>query len=397
MVGRQIHRPHRLEQIGHDDVLLGLGSSAQLGARATPLEQHCGGVVGEVVERVDLGRAVASERREPLRLVQRLGVLPRHLEHHVASVGVGARRDPRAVAAGLERFAELEPPACRQLLHPLRQRGQPRHPRRSAHVGRGLQVGRYAQPRSQAGTASITRIAEPVAMTWLSPKPPRSRRSSNSSIVRSMPPGPTSMLRSESLSSAPRFGGAISRSIEQEDGLAADRRTARLEDADRLLVVPVVHDGLEHVRVAAAWDAVEEAAADDLASIGDAHLREKLRGMSHDVWLIEQHTPSLCIGAQDVSQERAVPATDVHDSTESTEVIRGDDRSAELRRQTDHRPVEDVALVRVVGAVVPRTHPVRESKRVLSGPHAVAETSPRLPLRRSPHEGSPCLQRGVCV
>ncbi len=92
-----------------------------------------------------------------------------------------------------------------------------------------------------------------------------------------------------------------------------------------------------------------------------------------------------------------MPATDVHDSTEPTEVVGGDDGSAELRRQTDHRPVEDVALVRMVGTVVPRTHPVRESERVLSGPHAVAETSPRLPLGRSPHEGSPCLQRGVCV
>ena len=132
----------------------------------------------EVVERVDLDRALAAERGEPLRLVQRLGVLPRDLEHDVASVGVGARRDPRAVAAGLERLVEVELPARRELVDPGRQRGQPRHPRRSARVGRGLQVGGHAQTRGHAGTASITRIAEPVAITWLSPKPPRSRRSS---------------------------------------------------------------------------------------------------------------------------------------------------------------------------------------------------------------------------
>ncbi len=104
----------------------------------------------QVLERVHLDRALAAERGQPLRLVQRLGVLPRHLEHDVASVAVGARRDPRAVAARLERLAEVQPPACGQLLDPVRQRGQPLHPRRPADVGRGLQVGGHAQPRSHA-------------------------------------------------------------------------------------------------------------------------------------------------------------------------------------------------------------------------------------------------------
>ena len=74
-----------------------------------------------MLERVHLDRPLAAERGQALRLVQRLGVLPRDLEHDLASVAVGPRRDPRAVAARLERLAEVQPPARGQLLDPVRQ------------------------------------------------------------------------------------------------------------------------------------------------------------------------------------------------------------------------------------------------------------------------------------
>ena len=103
-----------------------------------------------VLERVHLDRPLTAERRQPLRLVHRLGVLPRHLQHDLSAIAVGARRDPRAVAARFERLADRQPPACGQLLDPVRERSQPGHTRRSAHVRRRLQVGGHPQPRAHA-------------------------------------------------------------------------------------------------------------------------------------------------------------------------------------------------------------------------------------------------------
>ena len=44
MVGWKVDGPDRSKQVGDDDVLLALGAVPQLGAGATALEQHCGGV-----------------------------------------------------------------------------------------------------------------------------------------------------------------------------------------------------------------------------------------------------------------------------------------------------------------------------------------------------------------
>ena len=52
VVGRQVDGPDRPQQVGDDDVLLGLGTSAQLGPWTAPLEEHRRGVA----VRADLGR-----------------------------------------------------------------------------------------------------------------------------------------------------------------------------------------------------------------------------------------------------------------------------------------------------------------------------------------------------
>ncbi len=150
MVRGQVYGPDRPEQVGDDDVLLGLGAPAQLGAGAASFEQQCGRVIRKVFERVHLDPAPTADRGEALRLVQRFGVPPPHLEHDVAFACVGTRRDPRAVAAGLERLLELQPPPSGQRLDPVWQRGQPFHQRRPTRVDRGLQIRRHAQLRGHA-------------------------------------------------------------------------------------------------------------------------------------------------------------------------------------------------------------------------------------------------------
>ena len=60
---------------------------------------------------------LAAQRGQALRLVPRLGALPCHLEHDSRRRG-RSRARPRAVAARLERLAELQRPADGQLLRP---------------------------------------------------------------------------------------------------------------------------------------------------------------------------------------------------------------------------------------------------------------------------------------
>ena len=100
-------------------------------------------------ERVHLNGPTPRERGQPLRLVQRLGVLPGHLEHDLASLAVGARRDPRAVAARLERLAQLQSPAPRpaRAARPARPRARARRcrSRPAGSWGCGA-VGSYETP-----------------------------------------------------------------------------------------------------------------------------------------------------------------------------------------------------------------------------------------------------------
>ena len=112
-------------------MLLGLGALTQLGPGAAPLKQHrrsvgfavrsfSGSRRRQMLERIHPDRLLSAERGQPLSLVQRLGMVPSHLEHDFVSVTVGARSHPRAVASGLERLVEVQLPALCQFLDSFR-------------------------------------------------------------------------------------------------------------------------------------------------------------------------------------------------------------------------------------------------------------------------------------
>ena len=131
---------------------------------------------------------------------------------------------------------------------------------------------------------------------WASRSAGRSRRlasnSANSSRVRSRPPAPTSMLRSESLASAFSFGRAEVALDDEQRAVVGDRRTAAGQDRQRVVVLPVVQDGLEQVGVGALGHRLEEAAGDDLAALAED------RALDH-VDLVEEHAAHLRVGPRE--------------------------------------------------------------------------------------------------
>src|ERR1700722_7921750 len=101
-------------------------------------------------EGVHLDRPLATKRGQALGLVERLTMVPCHLQHDLATIAIDARRDPRAVAAGLKRLIEGQPPKRGQRHNSVWKRGQPLHSRWTAEVGRSLHVSRHPQLRSHA-------------------------------------------------------------------------------------------------------------------------------------------------------------------------------------------------------------------------------------------------------
>src|SRR5580692_3190900 len=73
---------------------------------------------------------VPSPEAQAVRFAPRLGVRPADLECEPLAAGAARRRDPRALAARLERLPEVQLPACRDLGDEARQPGQPVMPLR---------------------------------------------------------------------------------------------------------------------------------------------------------------------------------------------------------------------------------------------------------------------------
>ena len=113
---------------------------------------------------------------------------------------------------------------------------------------------------------------------------------------------------------------------DQQGPVARDRESDRLEDANRIVVVPVVQDERQQVGIAARWDRFEEVAGDCLDPVRNTHrVEERSRGLDH-ASQVEQHTVGRVAGCQRAGQERSVGTTDVDDPVIAREVM-GRDRS----------------------------------------------------------------------
>ena len=116
---------------------------------ASPSVSFSGPRRRQMLERVHPDRPLSAERGQRLSLVQRLGMVPSHLEHDFVSLAVGARRHPRAVASRLEWLVEVQLPArlSAPRLVPVARPTTPLAPDRR---GRSRPVGRWVSAASRS-------------------------------------------------------------------------------------------------------------------------------------------------------------------------------------------------------------------------------------------------------
>ena len=183
------------------------------------------------------------------------------------------------------------------------------------------------------------------------------------------------------------------RSMRSSVASASHGASADLEDRNGRLVLVVVDDRLQRVGVPTAGHLVEEASADDLASIGDARPFQDGGGVDDDVRLIEEDAAHLGELAEERCEQGAVPAADVHHAPEATEVVGVEKRPVGGACQRLHRPVEDRALVRTLGSIRPDVGSVDVLKGVLAGADGVLQVAPRFSEVRPSDVRGPAAQR----
>ena len=169
---------------------------------------------------------------------------------------------------------------------------------------------------------------------------------------------------------------------DQQRAVGGSRSVAVAKDAHRLLVVPVVEDGLEHVEVTAGGHLGEEVAGDHLRS-----RREPARGQGvatgcRRIGLVEQHAARIRVALEQPRQQVSATAADVDDASEPRHVVVGDDVEGVDHRQVAHRRIERRAFVLVIPEVVPD----RAAERLLgawaAGPHGLGQLLDGAPVRR---------------
>src|SRR5262245_33941428 len=97
-----------------------------------------------------------------------------------------------------------------------------------------------------------------------------------------------------------------------------------LQNRRRLLIGPVVDDGLHDVSVPASRDAVEERPALYAYPIFDSLLPQQRARSRDDLRQIVKHTLCRWRRRQDASQQSALPAADIDNRRVGAEIVPGD-------------------------------------------------------------------------
>ena len=132
----------------------------------------------------------------------------------------------------------------------------------------------------------------------------------------------------------------------------AHRGAARLHDAERIVVVPVVQHVREEVDVAAFRDPLEEAPALDLAPVSDAGCGDRRATVGRRLFEIEEEAPKMRLLQEERQEDPAHAAAHVYDRADVSPVEQKQ-RVDERRRASLHRAVEDLRLLGIVGEDLP--------------------------------------------
>jgi hypothetical protein len=146
-----------------------------------------------------------------------------------------------------------------------------------------------------------------------------------------------------------------------------DRTPTVFQDLQSGLVVPVMDNALQHVRVCSGGNAFEEISADDFAALAYWLLPQGGRPSDHGGQIV-QNTAQARVRREDSDKKQAMASAHINDSFKLGEIVRTDDGSNVSRRGT-HRGVEYSGILRMPGQVLEEWGAVYAFERRLSGPN----------------------------
>jgi hypothetical protein len=175
--------------------------------------------------------------------------------------------------------------------------------------------------------------------------------------------------------------------------IGTHRAPADLQNRDRFVIIPVMHDRFQEVGVSPRWSRLEEASRNDRASFAQSVPgKDLVRGGDH-VRLIKQRAAQLRMGGQDARQEMTLSAADIGDMTKLAEIIGVHDGLQGALGVRGHRSIKDRALLGLCGSKIPDRLSIQVLEGDLAGAHAVQQVTPGLPVVGAPDIGGPPRHR----
>ena len=148
------------------------------------------------------------------------------------------------------------------------------------------------------------------------------------------------------------------------------------ENGDRAVVVPILDDTLEDVRVGTNGHVLEKVSGDGLAPHRQPTRGDLFLGAIHRMRLVEDNPVQMGIRLQNADQQRAVPAADINNRAERGEIVRGHHRHCIESRDISHGRVEGRVIFRTPRWVFERIVKPSFAKHRSSRSHTVFELLP---------------------
>ena len=183
----------------------------------------------------------------------------------------------------------------------------------------------------------------------------------------------TSIVRSESFVSAPRFSPLEQALENQQHRRAGQSIAAALEGDDTGLVRPVVQDVPHQVDVAALGDVFEDRPPDQVTAFARLRPLDPGSGSLDDLRLVEQDASQVRVGGEQAEQQGAITAAEIHSGGNVGEVVGRTEHARELASEGGHRRVEDRALIGPGRSIGPDVRSVPRAEADLPGAHAVQQ------------------------
>ena len=135
---------------------------------------------------------------------------------------------------------------------------------------------------------------------------------------------------------------------DQQPAARFHRLPAIDEDRDAIVLVPVMDDVRQQVRITSCWNVLEEIDGFDGEAIGEAARFDQRGCFTNDVREVGENAARSRVTLENRGQQITRPAADVNDSLAAREVTRGGDRNGLVAVEANHRLVEVRRFLRML-------------------------------------------------